>query len=90
LNRLPPPPEGGTAIWILDPRLATEKYARHFQRGLGREAIVAATEEELRALTAAVLAPAAVSATAHAPAGGLAGAPEAAEATPSEDGPAIA
>ena len=55
LSRLPRAPGGKIAIWILDPRLATEKYARFFQRGLGRESIVIAKEEELFARTAEML-----------------------------------
>jgi Rad3-related DNA helicase len=55
LSRLPRSPGRKRAIWILDPRLATEKYARYFQRGLGREAIVVGKEAELFALTASVL-----------------------------------
>jgi DNA polymerase III epsilon subunit family exonuclease len=55
LNRLPRAPGGKRAIWILDPRLATEKYARFFQRGLGREAIVVGKEEELFARTEQIL-----------------------------------
>jgi Rad3-related DNA helicase len=55
LNRLPRAPGARLALWILDPRLVTEKYARFFQRGLGREAIVIAKEEELFARTAEML-----------------------------------
>jgi DNA polymerase III epsilon subunit family exonuclease len=55
LNRLPRASGGKRAIWILDPRLATEKYARFFQRGLGREAIVVGKEEELFARTEEIL-----------------------------------
>ena len=52
LGRLPRPARtAGMALWILDPRLCTEKYARAFLRGLGREAVVCATEEELMART---------------------------------------
>jgi hypothetical protein len=43
------------AVWILDPRLCTEKYARAYLRGLGRESAVAADEEALQALTLDVL-----------------------------------
>lgn len=73
LNRLPRAPGGKRAIWILDPRLATEKYARFFQRGLGREAIVIGKEEELFARTAERL--------------GLAPAPAASPAPITADGP---
>lgn len=55
LNRLPRAPGAKRAIWILDPRLATEKYARFFQRGLGRECIVIGKEEELFARTEDIL-----------------------------------
>jgi DNA polymerase III epsilon subunit family exonuclease len=55
LNRLPRAPGGKRVIWILDPRLATEKYARFFQRGLGREAIVIGKEEELFARAEEIL-----------------------------------
>jgi Rad3-related DNA helicase len=55
LNRLPRAPGSRHALWIFDPRLATEKYARFFQRGLGREAVVIGNEEELFARTAAML-----------------------------------
>ena len=54
LGRLPRPAGGRVALWILDPRLCTEKYARAFLRGLGREAIVCASEAELLARTAEV------------------------------------
>jgi hypothetical protein len=54
LGRLPRPAGGRVALWILDPRLCTEKYARAFLRGLGREAIVCASEPELLARTAEV------------------------------------
>ncbi|HKP96215.1 MAG TPA: exonuclease domain-containing protein [Fibrobacteria bacterium] len=70
LNRLPRRPGRKLAIWILDPRLATEKYARHYQRSLGREAIVCDNEEDLLARTAAALG-------LEAPAAALPGAPEA-------------
>jgi Rad3-related DNA helicase len=55
LNRLPRAAGARRAIWILDPRLATEKYARFFQRGLGRESIVIGKEEELFARTEEML-----------------------------------
>ncbi|MEO7426573.1 MAG: exonuclease domain-containing protein [Fibrobacteria bacterium] len=55
LNRLPRRPGRKSALWILDPRLATEKYARYYQRGLGREAIVCDREEDLLARTADLL-----------------------------------
>ncbi len=55
LNRLPRRPGGRIAIWVLDPRLATEKYARYYQRGLGREAVVCDSEEALLARTASWL-----------------------------------
>jgi len=55
LNRLPRAPGSRLVIWILDPRLATEKYARFFQRGLGREARVFTQEEELFTRTAEAL-----------------------------------
>ena len=54
LGRLPHSADGKLALWILDPRLCTEKYARAFLRGLGREAVVCATEEELLAKTSAL------------------------------------
>jgi DNA polymerase-3 subunit epsilon/ATP-dependent DNA helicase DinG len=55
LGRLPRLPHGRAAVWILDPRLCTEKYARAYLRGLGRESAVAADEEALHALTLDVL-----------------------------------
>ena len=55
LNRLPRRPGQPLAIWILDPRLATEKYARFYQRGLGRDTVVFQKEEDLFAKTAEVL-----------------------------------
>lgn len=78
LNRLPRAPGGRLAIWVLDPRLATEKYARFFQRGLGREAVVFAKEEELFARTAEMLGLAPAAATAE----GSASATTAASETP--------
>lgn len=54
LGRLPRPAGGRVALWILDPRLCTEKYARAFLRGLGREAVVCGSEAELLAKTAEV------------------------------------
>jgi DNA polymerase III epsilon subunit family exonuclease len=57
LNRLPRRPGGRIAIWIMDPRLATEKYARYYQRGLGREAVVCDSEEALFSRTSAWLDP---------------------------------
>jgi ATP-dependent DNA helicase DinG len=63
LNRLPRRPGGRIAIWIMDPRLATEKYARYYQRGLGREAVVCESEDALFARTAAWLDPIAPEAT---------------------------
>ena len=57
LNRLPRKPGGRIAIWIMDPRLATEKYARYYQRGLGREAVVCENEEALFSRTASWLEP---------------------------------
>lgn len=57
LNRLPRKPGGRIAIWIMDPRLATEKYARFYQRGLGREAVVCESEDALFSRTAAWLDP---------------------------------
>ncbi|MBW8886987.1 MAG: 3'-5' exoribonuclease [Fibrobacteres bacterium] len=60
LNRLPRAPGSRLVIWILDPRLATEKYARFFQRGLGREARIFTREEDLFARTAEALGLAAV------------------------------
>ena len=57
LNRLPRKPGRKLAIWILDPRLATEKYARFYQKGLGRESVVFTSEEELFAKTAEILGP---------------------------------
>ncbi len=56
LNRLPRRPGFRFALWILDPRLATEKYARYYQRGLGRDAIFCETEEDLFSRTASMLA----------------------------------
>ncbi|MDB5051661.1 MAG: polymerase epsilon subunit [Fibrobacteres bacterium] len=57
LNRLPRRPGRKLAIWIMDPRLATEKYARFYQRSLGRDAIVCDNEGDLLARTAALLRP---------------------------------
>ena len=57
LNRLPRKPGGRIAIWIMDPRLATEKYARFYQRGLGREAVVCESEEALFSRTESWLNP---------------------------------
>ncbi|MDB5104724.1 MAG: putative DnaQ family exonuclease/DinG family helicase [Fibrobacteres bacterium] len=57
LNRLPRRPGRKLAIWIMDPRLATEKYARFYQRSLGRDAIVCDTEADLFARTAAAIEP---------------------------------
>jgi DNA polymerase III epsilon subunit family exonuclease len=57
LNRLPRRPGKRIAIWILDPRLATEKYARFYQRALGREAVICETEALLMERTAEWLEP---------------------------------
>ncbi|HLP40953.1 MAG TPA: helicase C-terminal domain-containing protein, partial [Fibrobacteria bacterium] len=51
LGRLPRPASGRLALWILDPRLCTEKYARAFLRGLGRESATCASEEDLMTRT---------------------------------------
>jgi Rad3-related DNA helicase len=53
LGRLPTRDGYRPALWILDPRLCTEKYARAFLRGLGREATVCGNEEDLIARTLA-------------------------------------
>ncbi|MDQ3002326.1 MAG: hypothetical protein M3Y08_13830, partial [Fibrobacterota bacterium] len=55
LNRLPRRPGRRIAIWIMDPRLATEKYARFYQRSLGRDSVVCETEADLMAKTSALL-----------------------------------
>jgi DNA polymerase III epsilon subunit family exonuclease len=55
LNRLPRRPGRRIAIWIMDPRLATEKYARFYQRSLGRDAVVCESEADLMAKTAALM-----------------------------------
>jgi DNA polymerase III epsilon subunit family exonuclease len=73
LNRLPRRPGKKLAIWILDPRLVTEKYARFYQRSLGRQAVICDTEEALLAKTAEML-----GVQAEAPAADAEGAPEAA------------
>jgi DNA polymerase III epsilon subunit family exonuclease len=57
LNRLPRRTGKRIAIWILDPRLATEKYARFYQRALGREAVICETEALLMERTAEWLEP---------------------------------
>jgi Rad3-related DNA helicase len=84
LNRLPRAPGSKRVIWILDPRLATEKYARFFQRGLGRESIVVGKEEELFARTEEILG------LAPAPAVATGGQPEAPVSVPAGDEPAAA
>jgi DNA polymerase III epsilon subunit family exonuclease len=95
LNRLPRRTGKPIAIWILDPRLATEKYARFYQRALGREAVICETEALLMERTAEWLEPGgaetpAAEAIGSAPvrekslAGQAQAQPEAAAATPTE------
>ena len=55
LSRLPRRAGGKQAIWILDPRLATEKYSRFFLRSLGLEVAVCGSEAELMEKTLRVL-----------------------------------
>jgi DNA polymerase III epsilon subunit family exonuclease len=45
----------GPVIWLLDPRLVTEKYARSFLRGLGIQPVICESEEDLVAKTEAAL-----------------------------------
>ncbi len=56
LNRLPRRSEKPLAVWILDPRLATEKYARAYLRGLGLDSVVCGDEEDLFSKTEDILA----------------------------------
>lgn len=87
LGRLPRPAGGRVALWILDPRLCTEKYARAFLRGLGREAVTCASEPELLERTAEVLSGGAGAVSANGEAGSAAAEEEAA---PEEEASAAA
>ena len=57
LNRMPQRPGHPQIVWILDPRPVTEKYGKLYLRGLGREAIVCESEEDLLNKTLEALAP---------------------------------
>jgi DNA polymerase III epsilon subunit family exonuclease len=56
LGRYPRARSGlGPILWILDPRLVTEKYSRSFLRGLGISPVICESEEELLARTETAL-----------------------------------
>jgi DNA polymerase III epsilon subunit family exonuclease len=57
LNRMPRRSGQSQIVWLLDPRPYTEKYGKLYMRGLGRDAIICDSEEDLIANTLQALAP---------------------------------